>query len=264
MRPKIGLALSGGAVRGLAHLGVLRVLGREGIPVDYVAGTSAGALVGAIYAAGGDLDGVERLVCNLNWEHLVQVVVPRLGFVRADRLLDVLRVVTRNRTFAQSKVGFACVAVDIEHGDEVVLDEGSLAEAALASASIPGIFEPRQLGERMLVDGGLLNRFPVDVTRRLGAEMVIGVDVGVEDGFVPVRSVLDVMNQTMEITLREISKYKVSAAPEVLIRPKLDGLSRFRLEDASKIIAAGQEATEASIAEIRAAAGLIVEDAGRA
>ncbi|HHW15675.1 MAG TPA: patatin family protein [Firmicutes bacterium] len=251
MRPRVGLALGAGAARGLAHLGVLEVLEREGIPIDFVAGTSAGAVVGGVYAAGGDVVRTQGLACSLDWDHLVKVVLPRLGFVRADQLLELVRLLTKGKTFAQLRTPFAAVAVDIERGEEVVLEEGPVAEAILASASVPGVFEPQRWNGRLLVDGGLLNRVPVDVARRHGADVVIAVDVGLEEPVTPVKNILDVLNQSFEIMQREIARYKATDPADVLIRPELGRLSGYRLEAAPSIIEAGRVAAQAALPVIR-------------
>ncbi len=249
--PRVGLALGAGAARGMAHLGVLEVLTREGIPVDCVAGTSAGALVGGIYAAGCDLVWTERLACSLDWEHLVRLVVPRLGFLRADQLLQLMRLLTKGKSFEQLAIPFVAVAVDLERGEEVILREGPLAEAILASCSIPGIFVPQRLGGRLLVDGGVLNRVPIDVVRRLGAEVVLAVDVGLEEPVTEVKNIIDVMNQSFEIMQREITRYKAAEPADVLIRPDLGRVSGYRLEASPSIIEAGRVAAEAALPAIR-------------
>ncbi|MGE5552383.1 MAG: patatin-like phospholipase family protein [Betaproteobacteria bacterium] len=252
-RPKVGLALGGGAARGLAHLGVLEVLTRAAMPVDLVVGTSIGAVIGGLFAAGVDLSWLERLACSLEWQHLVQLVVPRLGFVRAEQLLQLLRTLTKGKSFDQLQTPFAAVAVDIERGEEVILQKGPVAEAIVASASIPGIFVPQRWGERLLVDGGVLNRVPLDVTRRLGAEVVVAVDVGLEEPVTQVKNIIDIMNQSFEIMQREIARYKAAEPAEVLIRPDLGRLPGYRLEAAASIIETGRAAAEAALPAIQRA-----------
>jgi NTE family protein len=249
----MGLALGGGAARGLAHFGVLEVLAREGIRPDLVVGTSAGAVAGGLFAAGGDLGWAQRLACAVDWQHLVRLVVPRLGFVQAERLLDLLRLVTKGKTFDQLAIPFAAVAVDIERGEEVILTEGPVAEAIVASASIPGVFVPQKWGGRLLVDGGVLNRVPIDVAWRLGAAVVIAVDVGVEEPVTQVKNVIDVMNQSFEIMQREIARYKAAQPADILIRPDLGRLPGYRLDAAASIIEKGRSAAEAALPAIRRA-----------
>lgn len=252
-RPTVGLALGAGAARGLAHLGVLEVLISEGVPVDCIAGTSAGAVAGGVFAAGADIAWTERLVNGLDWSHLVHLSVPRLGFVQPEQLLQLVRLLTRNKTFADLDIPFAAVAVDIERGEEVLLREGPVAEAILASSSIPGIFVPQRHRGRLLVDGGVLNRVPADVVRRMGADVVVAVDVGLEEPVTQVKNILDVMNQSFEIMQREIARYKGAGSADAVIRPDLGRLSGFRLEAAPSIIEAGRVAAHAAVPAIRQA-----------
>ncbi len=251
--PRVGLALGGGAARGLAHFGVLEVLAREGMSLDLVVGTSVGAVAGGLFAAGSDLCWTQRLACALDWQHLVRLVVPRLGFVQAEQFLHLLRLLTKGKTFDQLAIPFAAVAVDIERGQEIVLREGPVAEAILASSSIPGIFVPQRWGDRLLVDGGVLNRVPIDVTRRLGAEVVIAVDVGLEEPVTQVKNIIDIMNQSFEIMQREIARYKAAEPADVLIRPDLGRMPGYRLEAAASIIETGRAAAEAALPAIRRA-----------
>ncbi|MGE5507899.1 MAG: patatin-like phospholipase family protein [Chitinophagales bacterium] len=249
--PRVGLALGGGVVRGMAHLGVLDVLGREQIPIDCLAGTSAGAIVAGTYAAGTDLALAERLAGALEWDHLVRLGVPRLGLVRTDRLLELVRLLTRGRSFANLRVPLAVVAVDLERGTEVILKEGPLPEAILASCSLPGVFVPQRLDGRLLVDGGLLNQVPANVVRGMGAEVVIAVDVGVEEPQTTVTNVIGVIMQTFEIMQREIARYKTASPADLVIRPDLGNISAFRFEAVPEIIEAGRRAAEAALPEIR-------------
>lgn len=176
-RKKIGLALGGGSVRGAAHLGVLEVLEREGIWPDYVAGVSAGSVVGAVYCAGLDLDEIKRLALGLHWKKLGRVTRPRLGFLDGRRLEEYLEEVIGPLQFEELEIPFAAVAVDIVRGEVVVLKEGPVAPSVQASCAIPGIFTPVERGDQILVDGGVLNNLPVSVARDMGANYVIAVDL---------------------------------------------------------------------------------------
>lgn len=249
-RPKIGLALGGGAARGLAHIGVLQVFEAEGLPVDFLAGTSAGALIGGIYAAGTDLAWLERLAVTIKWDHLVELTVPRLGFFKTDRMYQLLRLLTKNKTFAELPLPFAAVAVDIERGEEVVLQEGPLAEAIMASCAIPGVFTPQRLGDRLLVDGGLLNRVPVDVVRKMGADFVIGVDVGTGPRIMPVKTILDVILQSVDIMQNRIFELRTNGA-DLMLKPEMPGISPSDLEAAPRTIEAGRQAARAVLPRLR-------------
>ena len=177
---KLGYALGGGAARGLSHIGVLKVLDEQGIVPDIIAGTSIGAIVGALYAGGYKPSEIEQLVLGLDWKKLVRLVdmtLPLSGLLHGKHVVSLLRSVLGDLTFPQLRYDFACVATDIINGEQVVLRDGSLIDAVRASISIPGIFTPVAIKGRFLVDGGLINTVPVSVCRDMGAGYVIGVNV---------------------------------------------------------------------------------------
>lgn len=177
---KVGLALSSGAARGMAHVGVLQVLEKEGIPIDMIAGTSAGAVIGALYAREKDSEKIKGIVTELSAKRLLfltDLTLPKTGLIRGKRLKDQLRAIVGNIQFEDLGLPFACVATDIESGGEVVINHGSVVEAVRASISIPGIFSVVRLDDRLLVDGGLVNPVPVRVLRDMGADFVIAVNV---------------------------------------------------------------------------------------
>jgi NTE family protein len=177
---KIGYALGGGAARGLAHIGVLKVLEEHGIFPDIIVGTSMGALIGALYAGGIKVTDIEQFTLRLNSARLAllaDVTLPLSGLVGGRRVVSLLKSILGDLTFSQMKYDFACVATDIRTGEQVVLHEGTLLEAVRASISLPGIFTPVKIGGRYLVDGGLINEVPVSVCREMGAEYVVGINV---------------------------------------------------------------------------------------
>lgn len=182
---RIGYALGGGGARGLAHIGVLKVLDQEGLHADVVAGTSIGAIIGALYAGGYTGREIEKIALGLDWKKLLMLVdmtLPLSGLLQGRRVVSLLRSILGDLTFPELKCSFKCVATDIVTGEEVVIGEGSLLEAIRASISIPGIFTPASRNGRFLVDGGLINTVPVSVCREMGAEYVIGVNVIPEPG----------------------------------------------------------------------------------
>ncbi len=180
-KPKIALVLGSGAARGLAHIGILKVLEQKGIPIDLIVGCSMGAMVGGAFAAGLSSQQIEEIACETNWRRVVQILFPRR--FRRDGLLDGQRV----EEFLISLLGeeaiedlprqFACVATDIRQGEEIILNSGSLVNAIRASISFPFLFQPVHLNGNYLVDGGVVNPVPVSVARQMGAELVIAVNV---------------------------------------------------------------------------------------
>ena len=177
---KIGLALGGGAARGLAHIGVLEILDREGIPVDMIAGTSAGAAVGALYAQGKSAARIKELALDTGWRRLVSLIdlaLPRSGFIEGTKIKNLLKSIMGDVSFDELKIPLSCLATDIRSGEEVVISDGSVLEAVRASISIPVIFTAVKRQGRYLVDGGLVNPVPVSTVRKMGADLVIAVNV---------------------------------------------------------------------------------------
>ena len=176
---KIGYALGGGGARGLSHVGVLKVLEEHGLFPDVIAGTSIGALVGALYASGLKAAEIEKAL-HLDLRRLASladVTLSLSGLVRGKRVADLLRSVLGDLTFSDLKTPFACMATDIISGEEITLQSGPVVRAVRASISVPGIFTPVKVGSRYLVDGGLVNMVPVGICRDMGAEYVVGINV---------------------------------------------------------------------------------------
>jgi len=268
------LVLGGGGARGLAHIGVLRVLQRENIQVDCVAGTSMGGLVGALYAADVPLTKVETEINRLSRVteqiRLVDVSITAAGLsVRGRRIYNFMAdLLGEDLTFADLRLPLAMVSVDLRTGREVVLQGGSVLDAVRATISVPGVFMPTELGDYRLVDGGVLDNVPVDVAHSLGAERTIAVDVlpsfsrnvpGVE----PVELGLQLpfaplyLNETYHVLMIMIAALTENRLrqfpPDLLIRPQLPAsvtlLSGFNRS--ADIIAAGEAATEAALPDIR-------------
>jgi len=178
-KPKIGLALGAGGPRGLAHIGVLKVLEKNGISIDCVAGTSMGSLIGAIYAAGIEITRLEEIALNMDLKQIAVMftpTIPRSGLIEGKRVREFIKSFVSDANIEDLKIPFAAVATDIETGEEIVINKGSVAEAVRASISIPGIFTPVRLGDRFLVDGGLVNPVPVSVVAQMGVDAIIAVN----------------------------------------------------------------------------------------
>ncbi|MBI5889917.1 MAG: patatin-like phospholipase family protein [Nitrosomonadales bacterium] len=178
-RPKIGLALGSGSARGLAHLGVIRAIEEAGIEVSFIAGSSMGALIGAIHAAG-KLDELEAAFRDFDWRKTASffdVVLPKSGLLDGSKVSELVRAHIRADTIEMLPKPFAAVATDIVSGEEVVIRSGDVIEAVRASISVPGIFTPVRSNGRILVDGGITNPVPVSVVRAMGADIVIAVDL---------------------------------------------------------------------------------------
>jgi NTE family protein len=176
-RKRIGLALGGGSVRGMAHLGVLTVLEGAGVPVDFVAGTSAGSVIGAFYCAGYGLIKAVEMATRMSWRNIANPTWPSKGLISFERMEAFLIAELGDLQFADLEIPFAAVAADLDTGQQVVFREGRIAPAIRASCSIPGIVTPSKIDGRTLVDGSIANTIPVSVVREMGADFVIGVDI---------------------------------------------------------------------------------------
>tara|TARA_Y100000310_G_C20631790_1_gene789042 strand:- start:659 stop:1594 length:936 start_codon:yes stop_codon:yes gene_type:complete len=177
MKKKIGVALGGGAFKGFAHIGILKVLEKNGIRPDYVAGTSAGAIIGALYCSGKSVKEIEKIIHKTNFGELLDFVLPNEGFLAGDRIEKYVGDLIDNVKFEDLEIPLQIVAADLKTGDKIIFNKGDVADAVRASISIPIIFEPKHDGRRLLVDGGVVDPLPVSVVRNMGASYVIAVDV---------------------------------------------------------------------------------------
>lgn len=244
----ITLALSSGGARGFSHIGVLKVLERYHIPVLGVSGSSMGGLVGALYCTGYTSAMLEELAQNLRRNQWLDFSVSKMGMIRGQKLLGLINLLTRGKKFEDCQPPLKLVAVDIAHGEEVVLDHGSIAQAVRATTSIPGIFSPLIVGDQVLVDGGVLNRVPVDLARQLADAPVVAVDAGI-DMSPSVKSVFDILFQAFDVMARELRKYKPLVA-DVIIEPNLPNSREAQFTRVLDFIKAGEEACEAKIPDI--------------
>lgn len=253
-RPSIGLALSGGAARGLAHVGVLRALSEHDIPIDFLAGTSAGALVAGTYASGMTVDEIESIARSLRWRDVGRMTMSRMGVQSNERLEQYLRSRLPVTRFEEFPIPFAAVATDLKSGRGVILQgEGDVPFAIRASCAIPGWYVPvTDEHGRQLVDGGLVANIPSDVARSMGADVVIAVDVNAEGATFlgPSLSIISVVLQSMMLVQRTASLYQ-SAVADLVIKPKIGHIRWDEMGRADELISAGYEAGNESIPEIQ-------------
>ncbi|MCA9942331.1 MAG: patatin-like phospholipase family protein [Anaerolineales bacterium] len=176
-RLRVGLALSGGVARGPVHIGVLSVLEREGIPIDCVAGVSAGSIVGASYCAGLPLDDMRKMAISLGWRNVASPTWPRAGLVSFAKIETLIEEWLGDLDIRDLAIPFATVVTDLDRGEQVVLRQGRLATAVRASCSVPGFVTPVEIDGHCYCDGGVVDNLPVDAVRQMGADFVIGVDL---------------------------------------------------------------------------------------
>jgi len=254
-RPTIGLALSGGAARGMAHVGVLRAFIENNIPIDYLTGTSAGSIVAGAYASGMTIDEIDALGRSLRWRHVGMVTMSRFGVQSNVRLENYLRKRLPVTRFEDLKLPLAVVATDLKTGTAVVMrDEGDLPLAIRASCTIPGWYVPvTDKDGRQLVDGGLVAVIPATMCRDLGADIVIAVDVNSAGAtFFGARGpIIGVVLQAMLVVQKNSSQYQL-AASDFVITPQIAHIRWDSLRRAGDLMAAGYAAAMENIPEILA------------
>ena len=254
-RPTIGLALSGGAARGIAHVGAIRALTENKIPIDFIAGTSAGSLVGGALASGMTWDEIEDLGRKLRWRNIGRPTISRLGVQSNDRLEQYLRDHLPLTRFEELPVPFAAVATDLKSGAAVIMrDQGDVAFAIRASCTIPGWYVPVTDEQgRQLVDGGLVAVIPVSVARSFGADIVVAVDVNAAGASFlgSTSSVIGIVLQSMLVVQKTASHYQISMADHV-IRPQIGHIRWDEMGRADELIDAGYKAGLEAVPEILA------------
>ncbi|HSP82298.1 MAG TPA: patatin-like phospholipase family protein [Gillisia sp.] len=293
--PKVGVVLSGGGAKGLAHIGALKIIEEAGIRIDYIAGTSMGAIVGALYSSGYSATQLDSIFHDINFNILIQDDIPRAaktfyekdeneryaltlpfdnfqisfpsGLSRGQNIYNLVSRLTMHlgdiRDFSEMPIPFFCIASNIETGEQVLLDSGSLPKAVSASGAIPSFFSPVRIDGKLLTDGGVTNNYPVQELRDRGAEIIIGVDV--QDTLMDreeLKSALNILNQIGNFrTIREM-KDKISLT-DIYIKPDIRAFNILSFEKGEAIIKSGEEAAAGKLEELRAIANRQREKPGQ-
>lgn len=281
--PKVGLVLSGGGAKGLAHIGALKKIEEAGVKIDYIGGTSMGAIVGALYASGYSAQELDSIFRKTDFSRLIQDNVPRsaktfyekedseryalslpfenfkVSFPQAissgqniyNLLVQLLFHVKDVQDFRKLPIPFLCMATNVETGEEVLLDSGYLPEAIVASGTFPSLFEPAEINEQILIDGGVVNNYPIAQVKAMGADIIIGVDVQHD------LATRESLSSATEILL-QINNYrtvndmrKKSKETDVYIRPDIDEFSVIAFDRGKQIIKSGEKAAEEKLDELR-------------
>ncbi len=247
---KIGLALSGGAARGIAHIGVLKYLEERNVNLCCIAGTSAGSIVGSLYCSGKSVDELQEVAESMSWTDLVKISWPRRGIIESERLLKVVKRYLGDAKFEDLDLPLLINAVDIISGKEIIMKQGALAEAVAASCSIPGIFTPVKSGGYMLVDGGLLNNIPASLLKDQNLDYTISVNVGAQSLLQKEPdNLIEVLIQSFDVIRRQHDQNSSDYA-DLVIKPDL---SEFAFHDTSKVkplINAGYKAASEALENV--------------
>jgi NTE family protein len=251
-RPRVALVLGGGAARGFAHIGVIRVLEQEKVPIDLIVGTSVGGLIGAMYAYDTNSFELEWTAYGLTKDDLLDyaLIGATMGPIKGERLEAFVAKHVPVPTIEQLKIPFAAVATDLNRGQRVVLDRGPLARAIRASCAIPGVFQPVELQGRTLVDGGAVDNLPVAVAREKGADVVIAVDISQNVTNFNITNLLDVTLQAVNIMFSEnVSRHRQEA--DVLITPAVGDVAMMDFTQKKRAMQAGMDAARAALPALR-------------
>lgn len=250
--PKIALVLGGGAARGFAHVGVIRVLEQEKIPIHMIVGTSVGSLIGALYASDPNSFNLEWLSFTIEKDDIFDysVLSAKMGPVSGERLEKFVQTKVRAKTIEQMKIPYYAVTTDLNTGNTWVFDKGSVAKAVRASSSIPGIFTPLEYLGRTYVDGGVTNNLPVDVARAKGADIIIAVNISKNVQNPQITTLVDVIMQSISIMGRELVIYK-SRGYDVLIEPNVGDVGTTDFTQKKRLMDAGIQAAKQAMPRIR-------------
>ena len=247
---RIGLALGGGAARGFAHIGVIQVLEENGVRIDLVAGTSAGSLVAALYASGMDGARLGALASTMDESALADWAFPGRGLIRGDALARYVRQMTGGRLIEQMARPLGIVATDLDSGAAVLFQRGDPGLAVRASSAVPAVFQPVRIGEREYVDGGLVAPVPVSFARRMGADLVIAVDISEAPEGQPTGDPMRMLLQTFSIMGRSLNRFELRDA-DVVLRPALQGVGGTDFAARAAAIRAGRDAARIALPAIR-------------
>lgn len=251
---KIGLALGGGAARGFAHIGVIKALEAQGIYPDVVVGTSAGSLVGALYAAGNNGFALNKLALEMDEATISDWSMPLFakatGVLKGEALQNYVNKIVHNTPLEKLKIPFGAVATDLNTGMPILFRRGNTGAAVRASSSVPSVFQPVNIGGRFYVDGGLVSPVPVRFTREMGADFVIAVNISAQPDAQPASSSLDVLLQTFAIMGQSINYYELRDA-DIVIQPRLGTMKGSDFLGRNTAILAGEQAATAVMAELK-------------
>lgn len=254
--PKVALVLGGGSAKGFAHVGVLRALEKEKIPVHMIIGTSVGSLIGGLYAANPDSFQLEWAAFKINRGDVLDfsVTSSKMGPVQGLKLEAFVEQNAKVKTVEATKIPFYPVATDLNTGETVTLEKGSLARAIHASSAIPGIFVPVRFGNRTLVDGGVTNNIACEVARAKGANVIIAVNLQKDVRDTDINSVIDVIAQSIAIMMHVNSQTKLAHA-DVVLEPDTKGISMFDFTQKKALMEEGIKAAERAMPKIKALVG---------
>jgi NTE family protein len=247
---KVAVVLGAGVSRGFAHVGVLKVLEAQKVPIHLIVGTSAGSVVGSIYASGIDAFHLQKMALAVQKDDVLDLTIPDNGFIRGEKLENYVNKAVQNWPLERLRIPFLAVATNIQSGDEIVFATGNTGKAVRASCSIPGVFQPVRIGDKAYVDGGVVSPVAVDAAKRAGADVVIAVDISSGVARTIPQGILDTILQSIDIMYAKIAAVQIRHA-EVVIRPRLSHIASSDFDRRHEAILEGEKAALEALPQIQ-------------
>jgi NTE family protein len=247
---KVAVVLGAGASRGFAHIGVLKILETNKVPIHMIVGTSAGSFVGSLYAYGFTSFQLQKMALGLEKNDIVDYVLPDNGFIKGDKLEEYINTTVRNTPIEKLRIPFYSVTTSIPDGQELVFSRGNTGTAVRASCSIPGIFRPVKIGDKMYVDGGVVSPVAVDTARTYGADVIIAVDISADHDTRQPEGTIDTILQSINIMYSKLASGQLSRA-DVVIKPKVGYIGSAEFEKRHEAILEGEKAALEALPKIK-------------
>ena len=248
---KIAIVLGAGASKGFAHIGVLKVLESNKIPVHMIVGTSAGSFVGSLYAYGYNAFQLQKMSFSIEKGDILDITIPDNGFIKGEKLEEYINEKVKNTPIENLRIPFYSVATDLQNGHEVVFGKGNTGTAVRASCSIPGIFNPVRISDRIYVDGGVVSPVAVEAAKRLGADVIIAVDISADIGGKPPEGTIETILQSISIMYSKLSSLQLTKA-DIVIRPKVGYIGPGDFSKRHEAVLEGEKAALGALPEINA------------
>ncbi len=246
---KIALVLGAGASKGFAHIGVLKILETNKIPVHMIVGTSVGSVIGSFYAYGLNAFELQKLSFSIEQKDIVDLTIPDNGFIKGEKLEEFVNKTLKNTPMEKLKIPFYAVATEIQNGQEAVFGRGNTGQAVRASCSIPGVFRPVKIGDRMYVEGGVVSPVAVEAAKRFGADVVIAVDISASAERTFPGNTIETLLQSIDIMYSKLAAIQLSQA-DVVIRPKVGHIGSADFSKRHEAILEGEKAAAEALPKI--------------
>ncbi|MFI5294849.1 MAG: patatin-like phospholipase family protein [Thermodesulfovibrionales bacterium] len=248
---RVAVVLGAGAARGFAHIGVLKVLETNKVPIHMVVGTSAGSFVGGLYAYGYNAFQLQKIALSIEKGDIADISIPDNGFIKGDKLEEYVNNMVKNTPIEKLRIPFYAVATSVPNGEEVVFGKGNTGIAVRASCSIPGVFRPARIGDKMYIDGGVVSPVAVDAARRYGADIVIAVDISADRDTRQPEGTIDTILQAINIMYSKLAAGQISRA-DIVIRPKVGHIGSGDFDRRHEAVLEGEKAAYETMGNIKA------------